>query len=1535
MKKAQSGKEIKKSTLAQHARREREQILKQSTVVSGKENTQPQVGKEISKSSMGQRARREREQILKQSTMVSGKENTQPQVGKEISKSSMGQRARRERERILKQSTALQTEQHLLRDTRAQPLQEINVGVPLDERCANIVNSVRNREDTRMADTIAQTRQKSSYADKGKGLLTYAKEKETSLVEPLRERNVGVAIHEERNVNVMRINEVPNDELEVPINSERPTRTHIIPVRHNLGNMDIQCDHCKALHWMDERLAKSSISNPLFGTCCFKGKIRLPTLITPPPPIRALYDGDDDRSISFRKHAREYNATNAFTSLGATLDPRVLTGRGPTSFTIHGELRHRAGSLLPPQGKEASYAQLYIYDPAPALEVRSRRNQHLRKDVLQTIQETLLQVNPFVEKFRQAHAILDQLGVAGQTLPAHLHYSSSKDRRRYNLPTADEIAIVIPGDGTKACGMRDIILHLRGDNQLMQINECHPAYLPLHYVLLFPRGELGWAPDMKQWDVKNNRPTEERLTQMEFYSHRLFERDTEYSTILRGCKLFQEFLVDAWAATEQNRLTYYKLNQSRLRTSLYHDLADIGPDGLNPDQIGQRMVLPSSFTGGPRHMFEIFQDSMAITRYNHHPDIFLTMTANPKWPEISSALLPHQTAVDRPDLVARVFELKRKALMKEIDKNKVFGQKVAHVYTIEFQKRGLPHMHVLFFLIGRDKIRTCAQVDKLVCAEFPNPEDDPELFETVKSCMVHGPCGVRNPHATCMENGKCTKRCVKYIHKYIYKGHDRATMVLGSVNEIKQYLDGRYIGPPEAAWRIFGHHMHEEVPTVTRLALHLPGMHRVNYNPRESLEDIIARAAIEKSTLTGFFSWYASNPDSTPYTYQEFPQYFVWDKKNNVWTPRKSGYAIGRMYFASPNCGETFYLRLLLTVVKGPKSFESLRTVNNVIHDTFKLACVARGLLEDDDEWVQCLEEAAIMKSGYQLRRLFCVILTQCSPLQPLELWKRFSMHICDDLAHKIRTLFAIPNPTEGQIEDYGLYLLNQMLGETGKSLHDFPPMPQPIENWSTVAGNRLIIEHRQLQIQAQQADTETNIGRLNSEQRNAYDAILCSVFEKKGTTFFLNGGAGTGKTFLYNTIAQKCRALGHIVVTVASSGIASLLLEGGRTAHSTFSIPLDVLENSVCGFTKQSIQAELFRETKMIIWDEVPMQHKYCVEAVERTLRDIRDNPKPFGGITIVLGGDFRQILPVVPKGVREEIVNASLRRSDLWDDIRVLTLSLNMRLNTTDPRNAAFANFLMEIGTNPQEVVHLPTTIGRCQDLNELLSTVYPQLGVANVSTPTFLTERTILSARNDDVNAINCTALTIFPGNSYTYLAADKMSEDDGTDRSITNRYPNEYLNTLDPTGLPPFKLQLKAGCPIILLRNIAPKDGLCNGTRMMVVRCGYRIIEVKILTGAKFGELAFIPRISLSPSSSDFPFHMTRRQFPVRLAYAMTINKSQGQSVKFVGVDLRTPVFSHGQLYVALSRCTSFDRISVLLPEEAIDSTTNIVYPEVLL
>ncbi|KAI8556005.1 hypothetical protein RHMOL_Rhmol05G0219300 [Rhododendron molle] len=142
--------------------------------------------------------------------------------------------------------------------------------------------------------------------------------------------------------------------------------------------------------------------------------------------------------------------------------------------------------------------------------------------------------------------------------------------------------------------------------------------------------------------------------------------------------------------------------------------------------------------------------------------------------------------------------------------------------------------------------------------------------------------------------------------------------------------------------------------------------------------------------------------------------------------------------------------------------------------------------------------------------------------------------------------------------------------------------------------------------------------------------------------------------------------------------------------------------------------------------------------------------------------------------------------------------------------------------------------------------------------------------------------------------TYFVADKMSFDNTHDHTITNRYPNEYLNSLNTFGLPPFKLDLKVGCPIILLRNITPKVGLCNGTQLMIVKCANRII----------------------------------------IGICVTINKSQGQSVNFVGIDLRIPFFSHGQLYIVLSRCTYGDHTSVL-SNDASRSTTNIVYLEILL
>lgn len=191
----------------------------------------------------------------------------------------------------------------------------------------------------------------------------------------------------------------------------------------------------------------------------------------------------------------------------------------------------------------------------------------------------------------------------------------------------------------------------------------------------------------------------------------------------------------------------------------------------------------------------------------------------------------------------------------------------------------------------------------------------------------------------------------------------------------------------------------------------------------------------------------------------------------------------------------------------------------------------------------------------------------------------------------------------------------------------------------------------------------------------------------------------------------------------------------------------------------------------------------------------------------------------------------------------------------------------------------------------------------------------------------------------GEARTYFSADKIIEEIGADGPGGDEtlIPVEFLRSLNSGSLPPGELSLKVGCPLILLRNLSPARGLCNGTRMILIRMSDRVLECKLVGGDHDGDMVLIPRISLTPSNTtDFSFKFCRRQFPTRLAFALTVNKAQGQSVKFVGLDLRVPVFSHGQLYVAFSRATSGQWIRVLLPDSSLASeTTNVVYPEVLL
>ncbi|THH03718.1 hypothetical protein EW146_g10359 [Bondarzewia mesenterica] len=946
---------------------------------------------------------------------------------------------------------------------------------------------------------------------------------------------------------------------------------------------------------------------------------------------------------------------------------------------------------------------------------------------------------------------------------------------------------------------------------------------------------------------------------------------------------------------------------------------------------------------------------MAVARYYRKIDIFLTMTTNPNWEEIRRALLPGQKPADRPDLIARAFHLKRDALLHSILRNGIFGATVAHIYTIEFQKRGLPHMHLLIFFEDKYKLRSPADVDSVISAQWPDPDTHPLLFETVKNCMVHGPCGAANmpfkkrqqwmrmatPSTVgltmdtaiiamfdCHINVECAVNfaSVKYVHKYIFKGHDRTTLEISDNDEIKQFIDARYISAAEAAWRIFHFNLHSEVPNVVRLQIHLPGHHMVNFNPADTIEQImnvhaLGAAAREK-------------------TYQEFPQSFVWNKKTKKWKIRERGFALGRMYFVPPTAGERFYLRTLLTVVRGPQSFDDLLTFNGVLHATFREACLARGLLADDGEWEQCLREASFMQTGTQLRHLFATILLHCAPTKPDVLWMSFRAQICDDLSHRLRAR-GLEDPTDDQIYDFGLFLLAKILDKSGKSLDRFPPMPLHEFDWDVSAENELIAQQLNYNLDAEATSAARRLSQLNTEQRLAYDRIISSVYNQQGRVFFLNGPAGTGKTFVYHAVCNRIRSEGWIVLCVASSGIAALLLPGGRTSHSTFMIPIEGLnETSICPIPKESKLADLIRQARLIVWDEVPMQHRFGPEAVNRTCQDLRDDVGPFGGITVVFGGDFQQILPVIPHGSREQTVSASLQSSPLWDQLDVLHLHRNMRLDT-DPDAAEFASWLLDVGhgraLEDDLNIRLPDHMSTL-NLKSLIDAIYPGIDSLQPPPPEYFLNRMILAARNDQVYGINQEVLQQLSGEEKVFLSADSIVEEEGADGPEANPYPIEFLHAINPASLPPSRLHVKLGCPLILLRNLDPACGMCNGSRMVLLRMSERVLEARLIGGDHDGNIVFIPRISLIPSSFsiNYAFVLKRHQFPIRLAFAMTINKAQGQSVKYVGLDLRTAVFTHGQLYVALSRATSGRRIKVLLPDSVSESITpNIVYPEVLL
>lgn len=665
-------------------------------------------------------------------------------------------------------------------------------------------------------------------------------------------------------------------------------------------------------------------------------------------------------------------------------------------------------------------------------------------------------------------------------------------------------------------------------------------------------------------------------------------------------------------------------------------------------------------------------------------------------------------------------------------------------------------------------------------------------------------------------------------------------------------------------------------------------------------------------------------PAAGQLTYAEIPFYYTWDTKEAQFCRRSSPHCVkpsmvSRLAVIKPSSGDVFYMRLRLLYVccKGAASYADLKTAHRGTADatlcaTFQEACIVEGLVADDSEWEHVLHAGVALKTSIGLRSLFVEVLMNCEPQRPDLLWDLFKDELADDVAK------ANGRPGNPRAADH-----NECLRLIRDKLQEFPA-PKTLEQCRLPAVDETALPlYREVaEIRAERALSENReellqrridekLAQMNDGQRIVWGAVRADIdavgaeqtacaAAAQGRAHYIYARGGYGKTFLDELILDYVRVRGGFALATASSGIASLLLEGARTVHNRFKVPLDVNEESTLGISrnKADANAQLIRKAVVLLWDECTMLAKEVLEAIDRALKDLMDNDLPFGGKLFVFTGDWAQTLPVA-KG-RFATVNATHLQSSLWTSVTQHELHINERVRQAQLRGEAseaaryaeWNDYLGRIGAGsigegvvgctgeehdasklirlPDEAVFRDAATGEpSQDLDAFIDAMYPEL-LANYRRDGWLCERTILAPKNDDVDAVNANVLARLPGKAVSLLSADSTTDD------TTGLWSTDILNTWKPNGMPQHQLELKVGCVIILLRNLNPREGLCNGARLIVldIQPG-KVLKCRIATGKHKGKIKLIYRCKLFSTKGELPVQLCRLQFPVRLAFAITM------------------------------------------------------------
>ena len=687
--------------------------------------------------------------------------------------------------------------------------------------------------------------------------------------------------------------------------------------------MDNVCAFCRSRSWRAETVS-----------CCASGGIVLQSL---PEVPQAL--SDVILSPHVRQNIRAYNMAMAMASVG---HKNISLPDG--MFVLGGRTFHRVGSMVPHNNGNHAFAQIYMLDTEQASDRRidalsgRDRQTPLRRNILSQLHSLMMQYNPCVQQF---------VAAARTNLP-RLVWRCSDD-----ISTMQMGALVVqPGS------QRDIVIQRQvrcwiatplcayvsctmQNSTLQCINDGHALYHPLAYPLLFPLGSAGWHESLTVWSWDYRRECSVTLT--EWGRYHLMHRDSV--THLHKCeRLTMEFLCDVWAQVESRSAHFHRspAQQAKYRGARVAAVEDQLTSGVPASDIGQPVIrLPSNFVGSARYYQQLYLDAMALPKKFGKPDLFITMTCNPHWTEIIGALPQNSHWKHHTDIVERVFMLKLRCLIRDIEEDQIFGPVLAYVYRIEWQARGLPHAHMLIIL--RDKILSDRHIDAVISAEIPDADVNPDLHELVARHMLHPRCDV-DTRCGCRRDAQgALCQCVRHFPKqmsretvivqdgypiYRRRGRFQVTIKDGvivsdnwvvphspyllqryrchvnvevcahfrcfkyvykytfkppdhtavCVDEIEAHLSGRLLTVSEAVHRLLALPLHDEWPSVIRLDIHLPRQQRMVFDPTAVEDVLLDQITSTTSTLMGWFYLNADDAVARTLLYCDVPAHYTWQQ---------------------------------------------------------------------------------------------------------------------------------------------------------------------------------------------------------------------------------------------------------------------------------------------------------------------------------------------------------------------------------------------------------------------------------------------------------------------------------------------------------------------------------------------------------------------------------------------------------------------------------------------------------------------------------